>query len=167
MMDKTASKKEIGNFIKARMLEKGLATRDLAESAGVSEAAVRRWFRGETQPDTVKLPFVAKALDVTTDEIIGAKKLSMEYTAESRLGSKIVSLGGRTGAVMCMIVGVMMASEVLYGLCSVSMLVGSGMAQLPGYMPWLIMTAFWAVGGVYLMISGFKALKKLDSTESA
>jgi len=41
MMDKTASKKEIGNFIKARMLEKGLATRDLAESAGVSEAAVR------------------------------------------------------------------------------------------------------------------------------
>ena len=77
-MDKTASKKEIGNFIKARMLEKGLATRDLAESAGVSEAAVRRWFRGETQPDTDKLPFVAKALDVTTDEIIGAKKLSME-----------------------------------------------------------------------------------------
>ena len=68
---------------------------------------------------------------------------------------------------MCMVVGVMMASEVLYGLCSVSMLVGSGMAQLPGYMPWLIMTAFWAVGGVYLMISGFKALKKLDSTESA
>lgn len=167
MMDKTASKKEIGNFIKARMLEKGLATRDLAESAGVSEAAVRRWFRGETQPDTDKLPFVAKALDVTTDEIIGAKKLSMEYTAESRLGSKIVSLGGRTGAVMCMIVGVMMASEALYGLCSVSMLVGSGMVQLPGYMPWLIMTAFWAVGGVYLMISGFKALKKLDSTESA
>lgn len=60
-MDKTASKKEIGNFIKARMLEKGLASRDHAESASVSEAAVRRWFRGETQPDTGKLPFVAKS----------------------------------------------------------------------------------------------------------
>lgn len=93
MMDKAASKKEIGNFIEARMLEEGLTTRDLAESAGVSEVAVRRWFRGETQPDTDKLPFVAKALNVTADEIIGAKKLSMEYTAESRLGSKIVSLG--------------------------------------------------------------------------
>ena len=93
MMDKTASKKEIGNFIKARMLEKGLATRDLAESAGVSEAAVRRWFRGETQPDTDKLPFVAKALDVTTDEIIGAKNCRWSIRRKAAWGARLSLLG--------------------------------------------------------------------------
>lgn len=165
-MEKKVTKKDtklqIGRFIKARMLDKGLNIEDLAKKACVKEPAVRRWFRGETSPDLDTLLLVAKALDTTVDEILNAECQPIENTAESRLAGRITSLGGRTGAVMCTMMGAVMAFEVLFCLCTIGMLFGTSVTQLSGFAVWAIVAALWALGGVYLMISGLKSLNEFE-----
>lgn len=165
-MEKKVTKKDtklqIGRFIKARMLDKGLSIEDLAKKTCVKEPAVRRWFRGETSPDLDTLPLVAKALNTSVDEILNAERQPIENAAESRLTGKIASLGGKTGAVMCTMMGAVMASEILFCLCTIGMLFRTSITQLSGFPVWAIVAALWAIGGIYLMISGLKSLNEFE-----
>ena len=161
-MSKLNSKARIGNFIEACMVEKGMSVEDLAGSVCLTEAAIRRWLRGETSPSIVTLPLVAKALGVTVGEILNAERQPVESVAESRLGNRIASLGVRTGATMCVLVGFVMASGVLYGLCTAMLLGGVDATQASGFSTWAIVSALWALGGIYLMFEGCKSLNELE-----
>lgn len=56
----------IAQFRKA----KGLSQEALADAVGVSRQAVSKWELGEAQPDAAKIVLLARALDMTTDQLL-------------------------------------------------------------------------------------------------
>lgn len=50
--------------------EKDLHRAQLARRVGVDRSQVGRWARGEVKPHIETLPKIAKALDMTTDQVI-------------------------------------------------------------------------------------------------
>ena len=61
----------LGTIIQKKRLERGLSQEQLAEQVGVSRQAVSKWEVGDAIPDTDKLVPLARALDITVDELLG------------------------------------------------------------------------------------------------
>ena len=61
----------MGEIIQTRRAKRGLSQEKLAELVGVSRQAVSKWEVGDAVPDTDKLVPLARALGVTTDELLG------------------------------------------------------------------------------------------------
>lgn len=63
-----------GEIINSRRKEKGLTQIQLAEILNVSNRAVSKWENGDGFPDITLLPDIAKALDLTIDELLTGVK---------------------------------------------------------------------------------------------
>lgn len=63
-----------GEKINSRRKEKGLTQIQLAEILNVSNRAVSKWENGDGFPDITLLPDIAKALDLTIDELLTGVK---------------------------------------------------------------------------------------------
>lgn len=77
--------KEIGRFICSLRKDKGLTQSALAELLNISNRTVSKWETGEGLPDISLLPDLAKALGVTTDEILEGKKAPAEKSADIKV----------------------------------------------------------------------------------
>ena len=62
---------EIGERIQSLMETRGMTRKQLAEASGLTEAAISRYITGARHPKSISLSAIAKALDVTTDELLG------------------------------------------------------------------------------------------------
>ena len=62
---------KLGETILKKRQERGLSKEKLAELIGVSRQAVSKWEVGDAIPDTDKLIPLAKALEITVDELLG------------------------------------------------------------------------------------------------
>lgn len=61
----------MGEIIQTGRARRGLSQEKLAELVGVSRQAVSKWEVGDTVPDTDKLVPLARALHISTDELLG------------------------------------------------------------------------------------------------
>ena len=61
------------NNLKACRERAALTQQELAELINVDRSAISKWETGEFLPRTDKLPAIAKALDCTIDELLGAE----------------------------------------------------------------------------------------------
>lgn len=66
---------KIGAFIKQLRCEKGLTQKQLAEQLHVSDRTISKWERGRGCPDVSLLESLAKALQVTLDQLLEGQLL--------------------------------------------------------------------------------------------
>ncbi len=62
---------EVGERIHRLLESKGMSRKELAELSGLTEAAISRYITGSRVPKTISLSAIAKALDVSSDELLG------------------------------------------------------------------------------------------------
>lgn len=73
----------IGNAIQEILDMRGMTRKELAEKSGLTEAAISRYITGARNPKSISLSAIAKALDVTTDELLGNKPNSSDNLNEA------------------------------------------------------------------------------------
>ena len=61
----------LGEKIQELLDVRGMTRRELAEASGLTEAAISRYITGDRNPKSISLSAIAKALDVTSDELLG------------------------------------------------------------------------------------------------
>ena len=61
----------LGETIQARRTARGLSQEALAGAVGVSRQAVSKWEVGDAVPDTDKLIPLARALEISVDQLLG------------------------------------------------------------------------------------------------
>lgn len=62
---------QIGKRIRARRTELGLYQEQLAARAGVAQADISEWELGKRMPNVLNSRALARALDVSLDELVG------------------------------------------------------------------------------------------------
>ena len=72
----------IGNRIYKLRTAKGLTQDQLADEINVSRQAISKWERGEGYPDLYNIKILAKALDVSVDELINEDSQDRPNTTE-------------------------------------------------------------------------------------
>jgi transcriptional regulator with XRE-family HTH domain len=70
MRHDTSNKKTVGKNLKRLRMLAGLSQQELAQKIGVTQPRIARWEKGEVMPYAQYLAKLAKALEVTIDEII-------------------------------------------------------------------------------------------------
>lgn len=80
----TINNEEFGRFLTQLRKEKGFTQKQLAEQLYLSDKAVSKWERGLSFPDIALLIPLAKILEVTTTELLSAKRIEtdMPFTAQ-------------------------------------------------------------------------------------
>ena len=74
---------ESGKFISTIRKEKGLTQTKLAEKIQVSEKTVSKWECGKGFPDVASILPLCEALEITSNELLSAKRLSQSEYKES------------------------------------------------------------------------------------
>ncbi len=64
----------VGERIEEMMQLKGMSRRKLSEITNLSEASISRYINGEREPRSISLAAIARALDVTVDDLMGVEK---------------------------------------------------------------------------------------------
>ncbi len=62
---------ELGEKIQELLDARNMSRKELAEASGLTEAAISRYITGARAPKSISLSAIAKALDVTSDELLG------------------------------------------------------------------------------------------------
>lgn len=75
--------KECGNFIAELRKEKELTQKELAEKINVSDKAVSRWETGKGYPDVTSLVSLSEYFDVSVNELLAGKRLTVEDIKET------------------------------------------------------------------------------------
>ena len=75
--------KECGNFIADLRKEKELTQKELAEKINVSDKAVSRWETGKGYPDVTSLVSLSEYFDVSVNELLAGKRLTVEDIKET------------------------------------------------------------------------------------
>lgn len=75
--------KECGNFIYELRKEKKLTQKELAEKINVSDKAVSRWETGKGYPDVTSLLSLSEYFDVSVNELLAGKRLTVENIRET------------------------------------------------------------------------------------
>lgn len=75
--------KECGNYISELRKEKKLTQKELAEKINVSDKAVSRWETGKGYPDVTSLVSLSEYFDVSVNELLAGKKLTVEDIKET------------------------------------------------------------------------------------
>lgn len=75
--------KECGNFISELRKEKKLTQKELAEKINVSDKAVSRWETGKGYPDVTSLVSLSEYFDVSVNELLAGKRLTVENIRET------------------------------------------------------------------------------------
>ncbi len=71
-----------GKFIKDMRKAQGLTQRELAERLGISEKTVSKWETGKGLPDAGLMLPLAKALDISVNELLSGERLDGERYVE-------------------------------------------------------------------------------------
>jgi len=75
--------KECGGFISELRKEKKLTQKELAEKINVSDKAVSRWETGKGYPDVTSLVSLSEYFDVSVNELLAGKRLTVEDIKET------------------------------------------------------------------------------------
>lgn len=76
----------VGERIQSLLEARNMTRKQLAEESGLTEAAISRYITGARSPKSISLSAIAKALDVTSDELLGnARDTSDEVDEAIRL----------------------------------------------------------------------------------
>lgn len=75
--------KECGNFVSELRKEKKLTQKELAEKINVSDKAVSRWETGKGYPDVTSLVSLSEYFDVSVNELLAGKRLTVEDIKET------------------------------------------------------------------------------------
>ncbi len=75
--------KECGRFIAELRKEKKLTQKELAEKINVSDKAVSRWETGKGYPDVTSLASLSEYFDVSVNELLAGKRLTVEDIKET------------------------------------------------------------------------------------
>lgn len=75
--------KECGGFISELRKEKKLTQKELAEKINVSDKAVSRWETGKGYPDVTSLVSLSEYFDVSVNELLAGKRLTVENIRET------------------------------------------------------------------------------------
>ena len=62
---------QVGEKIQEILTARKMTQKELANASGLTEAAISRYITGARTPKSISLSAIAKALDVTTDELLG------------------------------------------------------------------------------------------------
>lgn len=71
--------KSTGQIIKEMLEQKGISQKELAASAGVTEAAMSHYIKGDRIPRGANLLNIAKALGTTTNILLGETGEDVSY----------------------------------------------------------------------------------------
>ena len=69
---------KIGSFIKELRIQKVMTQKDLAEQINCTDKAVSRWETGRGIPEVSLLMPLAKALDVSVNELLSGERFSLK-----------------------------------------------------------------------------------------
>ena len=72
------STRSTGEIISTLRKEKGLTQKELASKLNVTDKAVSKWERNIAYPDTSTIPALAELLEVSVEELISAKAVSIK-----------------------------------------------------------------------------------------
>lgn len=64
---------KIGNFIKAKRLEKKMTQEDLARELGINNKTISRWETGKYMPDLSMFPLISKVLSVSVNDLMNGE----------------------------------------------------------------------------------------------
>lgn len=84
----------IGVYLQQCRRSAGLTQADLGERLGISPQAVSHWERGDSLPDTALLPDIARILQISVDELLGAGNCPW-------LGRRHITVSAMREAVLC------------------------------------------------------------------
>lgn len=73
----------VGEKIEEVMQLKGMSRRKLSEITNLSEASISRYINGEREPRSISLAAIARALNVTVDDLMGVKKDEREQVGKA------------------------------------------------------------------------------------
>lgn len=73
----------IGSFIAAERKAKGITQKQLAQMLNVSDKAISRWERDESQPDLTLIPVMADIFGVTADELLRGQRSARQSASRS------------------------------------------------------------------------------------
>ncbi len=62
---------DTGERIRSLLEARGMTRKELAEASGLTEATISRYINGTRTPKSISISAIAKALDVTSDELLG------------------------------------------------------------------------------------------------
>ena len=82
--------KKMADFILKMRKVRNLTQKDLAEKLGVTDKAVSKWERAVSSPDISLLIPLAKALGVSTGELLSGEKMEMDPDNETPIAAKTV-----------------------------------------------------------------------------
>lgn len=93
-------RKSIGAFIASLRREKGMTQKQLAQLLNVSDKAISRWERDESQPDLNLIPVLGELFSVTSDELLRgcrsenprSQDQSPETVGSSYSGKTVISI---------------------------------------------------------------------------
>ena len=74
--------REIGERIAFYLSRSEMTQKDLAQRAGVTEAAVSRYIKGIREPRAITIGALAKALGVTTNDLMGTHSSDLDTAYE-------------------------------------------------------------------------------------
>ncbi|MFA6796696.1 MAG: helix-turn-helix transcriptional regulator [Bacilli bacterium] len=149
---------EISQIITKRRKELHMTQRELAEKLNVTDKTVSRWEVGKSYPDATILPALAKALNVSIDELFGdTSKVVLSTNEEDKVDHKqmtkfkiynIVSLA-------LLVTGIV--------IFSVNLIVNIASATNTTFTALLVLSILLMIGSVVLMVVGtmlYKAFYK-------
>jgi tellurite methyltransferase len=90
-----------GNIARYRK-KRGLTQDDLAVRLGITFQAVSKWETGQTVPDTVILPELAKILDISMDKLFGYASLNRDFSPYEEAYKKDEYFWGIEPSGMCL-----------------------------------------------------------------
>ena len=82
--------KKMANFILKMRKVRNLTQKDLAEKLGVTDKAVSKWERAVSSPDISLLIPLAKALGVSTGELLSGEKMETDPDNETPIAAKMM-----------------------------------------------------------------------------
>lgn len=77
-------KHNMGELIASLRKVKGITQADLGELLGVSDKAVSKWERGDGNPETSQLPYLARVFDITLDYLMTGKENDKSFNRYER-----------------------------------------------------------------------------------
>jgi len=63
--------KDFGGRLASALRSRGMTQKELAESTGLTQAAVSRYISGAREPRAITVASIARALDITPQELLG------------------------------------------------------------------------------------------------
>ncbi len=80
---------KVGNQISLLRKSRGMTQQELGERLGVTFQSVSKWERGETLPDTMLLPDLARVLETTADFILNGGEPMVGYKGKIQVSDMI------------------------------------------------------------------------------